>query len=91
MAAGGGAAVAAAVRAIKASGVVVRMDPADFRKLLYRAADPLVVTYTGGLFSKNYQYLMSYKGLAFFTKSDEPISLPPGADLVAAKSFWMPG
>jgi hypothetical protein len=30
--------------------------------------DPLIVAATGGLFTKNYQFLMSYKGLTFFTK-----------------------
>jgi hypothetical protein len=27
---------------------------------------PLIVLAEDGLFSKNYQYLMSYKGIAFF-------------------------
>ena len=38
-------------------------------KIVGRVPDPLVVVATGGLFTKNYQYLMGYKGLAFYTKS----------------------
>ena len=33
----------------------------------------------GGVFSTNFQYLMSYKGLAFCTKSSTPLDLPAGA------------
>jgi len=89
--AAGGAAAAAMIQAIKASGVCVRMDPAEFTKILSRSPDPLVVTCIGGLFSKNYQYLISYKGLAFFTKSAEPMTLPAGVELITATKLWMPG
>ena len=93
MAAGGGAAAAAAAiaQAIKASGVLVRLDPAEFSKILSRVPDPLVVAATGGLFRTNYQYLMGYKGLAFYTKSAEALQLPAGAEVIAAKSIWTPG
>jgi len=40
----------------------------------------------GGLFSKNYQYLMSYKGIAFFTRSATELPLPGGAELVRRAS-----
>ena len=70
------AAGAAIAQAIKASGVIVRVEPVDFLGILKRQQGPLVVHATGGFFNTNYQYLTSYKGLAFFTKSDRPISLP---------------
>ena len=86
------AAVAAAIaQAIKASGVLVRLDPAEFMKIAGRVPDPLVVVAMGGLFTTNYQYLMGYKGLAFYTKSDEQLPLPASAEVIAAKSIWMPG
>ena len=53
MAAGGAAAAAAIANAIKASGVLLRLDPTEFLKIVGRAPDPLVVTATGGLFTKN--------------------------------------
>jgi len=87
-----GAAVAAAIaQAIKASGVVVRVEPDAFQRILVRVESPLVVHSTGGFLSKNYQYLVSYKGLAFFTKSAQPIDLPGNAEVVLAGRIWIPG
>jgi hypothetical protein len=91
MAASVAAAGAAIAKAIKASGVILRVKPEEFSKLLNRATDPLIVVAEGGLFSTNYQYLMSYKGLTFFTKSSTPLQLPSTAELVTADSIWMPG
>jgi len=91
MAAGGAAAAAAIAEATKASGVLVRLDPDEFRKVMVRVPNPLVVISEGGLFSKNYQYLMSYKGLAFFTKAPAPLDLPAGAEVVTAQRIWIPG
>ena len=92
MAAGAAAGAAAAIaKAIKASGVLIRVEPEEFSKLLNRAKDPLIVVAEGGIFGKNYQYLMSYKGLTFFTKSGAPLPLPGGAELVNAGRIWTPG
>ena len=94
MAAAGGAAAAAAAaiaKAIKASGVVVRVAPADFHAVLRKVEKPLVVYAEGGLFSTNYQYLVSYKGFAFFTKSSEPLLLPADIETIVAKNIWIPG
>jgi len=86
------AAMAAAIaQAIKASGVIVHVKERDFMSILARAEEPLVVCAQGGLFSTNYQYLTSYKGLAFFTKSGSPLPLPATAELVTAARIWIPG
>jgi hypothetical protein len=53
-------------------------------------AEPLIVIATGGVFKKHYRYLMGYKGLAFFTKSPEPLTLPGTVDRIAATKMWMP-
>jgi hypothetical protein len=91
MSAASAAAHAAAVaNAIKASGVVVRLDPRDFLTILGRTEEPLVVVSYGGVFVKRYKYLTSYKGLAFFTKSPNPIMLPSRAEIVSAKSISIP-
>jgi hypothetical protein len=90
--AGAAAAAAAAVaQAIKASGAIVRVEPADFLSILGRQQQPLVVHATGGFFSTNYQYLSSYKGLAFYTKSPMPLDLPNGCEVVMAGKIWIPG
>jgi hypothetical protein len=87
----GAAAAAAIAQAVKALGVIVRVEPDDFLGILQRQQGALVVHATGGFFSTNYQYLTSYKGLAFFTKSAEPLNLPSGTELVQAKTIWIPG
>ncbi len=76
--------------AIKASGVLVRLEPGEFSKLLGRVKDPLIVIAEGGVFGKTYHYLMSYKGLAFFTQSSSPLELPAGAEVVTADRIWIP-
>jgi hypothetical protein len=87
----GAGAAAAIAQAIKASGAIVRVGPEDFLRILQRQKEPLVVQATGGFFSTNYQYLCSYKGLAFFTKSSEPLMLPGGSEVIQAQKIWIPG
>jgi hypothetical protein len=70
--------------------VLIRVEPEEFSKLLNRAKEPLIVVAEGGIFGKNYQYLMSYKGLTFFTKSGAPLPLPGGAELVNAAVSGLP-
>ena len=88
---GAASAAAAIAEAIKASGAIVRMEPGDFQSILSRSEAPLVVQAQGGVFKANYQYLTSYKGLCFFTKSSQPLNLPGQAEVVSAKNIWIPG
>lgn len=90
-AAAGAAAAAAIADAIKASGVLVRVEPRDFLLLLRRQSEPLVVHALGGFLRKHHQYLSSYKGLAFHTKSAEPLSLPSGTEVINARGISIPG
>ena len=86
------AAVHAAIvaRATKASGVIVRVTPADFLAILERTTTPLVVVAQGGVFKTHHQYLTSYKGLAFFTKSTQAFMLPRGVETIVADKIWIP-
>ena len=90
MAAGAAAAHAALINALKASGVVVRLEIAEWLKILGRTDRPLVVTGTGGVFKKHNQYLTSYRGLAFFATSKDTIVLPPRCEIIQAKSISIP-
>jgi hypothetical protein len=85
-----GAAAAAIANALKASGVVVRVDSVNFQAILRKIEKPLVVYAEGGVFSTNYQYLVSYKGFAFYTKSTAPLLLPYGAEIVLTNKIWIP-
>jgi hypothetical protein len=89
--AGGAAAAAAIAQATKASGVIVRMAPIDFLSILERHAEPLVVRATGGFFTTRYEYLTSYRGLAFFTSNAAPLVLPSHCEVIEAKKIWIPG
>ena len=84
------AAVAILINAIKANGILVRVEPAEFQKIVSKVKDPLIVSAKGGVFSTNYQYLVSYKGFAFFTKSASPLVLPGNAETVNVKKIWIP-
>lgn len=89
--AAGAAAVAAQItQAIRASGIIVRVEPRDFLSVLQKQKGPLVVQAIGKFSRTKFQYLTSYKGLAFFTKSKDPISLPRGTELVSAGKIWIP-
>ena len=81
---------AAIANAIKASGVVVRVQPQDFINILRRAEKPLVIYAEAGFFSTKYQYLTSYKGFAFFTRSSQPIQFASGVELIVAEKIWLP-
>jgi ABC-type transport system substrate-binding protein len=90
-AAGAAAAAAAIAQAIKASGVIVRVEPIDFLTILQRQEEPLVIHSTSGFFGTTYNYLTSYKGLAFFAKSSQELDLPTDTELIRAKAIWIPG
>lgn len=92
-AAGAGAAGAAAAmaNAVKASGVLVRLEAAEMQKVLARMSEPAVVVVSRtGVFTKRNQYLTSWRGLAFYCKTEEQLPLPSCAEVVSAKSIWVP-
>ncbi|MDN4186573.1 MAG: hypothetical protein QY871_05860 [Dehalococcoides mccartyi] len=91
MAYGSGAgAYAAIAQATKASGVIVRLEPQEFLAVLNWIKDPLIVTSKSGWPASGHQYLTSFKGLAFYTKSSSPLVLPGMADIITAQSIWIP-
>ena len=76
--------------AIKASGTVVKIEPDEFAKILARIEKPLVIYAEGGLISTNHQYMVSYKGFAFYTKADDQIALPKNTEVVVTDKIWIP-
>jgi hypothetical protein len=87
--AAGAVAAAAIANAIKASGAIINVDPKDFLTIISKAKEPLVVMADKSFWS-DYKYLSSYKGLAFYAKSNEKISLPGNAELIVARKIWVP-
>ena len=84
------AAHAAQVNAVKATGVVVRLEIGEWLKILERTDRPLVVIGVGGVLKKHNQYLTSYRGLAFFATSKDMIVLPPRCEVVRARKISIP-
>jgi hypothetical protein len=94
MATAGGAAAggagAAAIQAVRASGVVVTLEPGEFLKVLYRIEDPVVVVATQRFIGRRkYRYLTSWKGLAFTCSSPEPLELG-AVEVISAEKLWTP-
>ena len=90
-AAGGAAAAAAAIaKAIKASGTIVKVEPEDFRIILDRQQEPLVVAAERGVFTTKYMYLTSYKGLAFYAQSLVALELPSDCEIIQSAKIWIP-
>jgi len=88
--AGATEAVAAAIQAVRASGVIVRIGPEAFESLVTRGERPLIVRAPGGMFSSRWHYLTPYRGLAFYTRSNRDLCLPGDAEIVDAKRLWVP-
>ena len=83
-------AAAAMARARKVSGVFVQLSPEDFTRLLDRHPEPMVVRAKGIWFGRGWRYLFSYKGLAFYTRTPEPLPLPGRAEVIDAGQLWLP-
>jgi hypothetical protein len=93
MYAGAGTAVALAaaqVEAIKATGIIIEVEPDTFLSLLARITEPLVIRADSGMFVRRKRYLTSYKGLAFYTQSGEKLPLPMNCEIVEARKIWIP-
>ena len=50
----------------------------------------MIVIGRGGMFRRRYQYLTSYRGLAFYTLSEQPLVLPGRAETISAKEISVP-
>ncbi len=89
--AAGAAAVVVIANAIKAAGAIVHLEPEEFARIASKIDKPLIVSYEGsGFFRAKFQYIVSYKGLAFYTKSPDPLPLPADAEIVKAGKIWVP-
>jgi len=91
---GSGAAVAAhqhaIANAIKASGAIVKLKPAEFAYLLNKADNPLVVYCETRFLGRAFKYLFNYRGLICYTKSPLPLEMPSGVEMMQAKEIWIP-
>jgi len=90
--AGAAAAAAAIANAIKASGAIVKMNPEEFLKILNKAENSVVVySHSKVFFTVKHKYLLSYRGLFFYTESASTIAIPSRVETVTAQKIWIPG
>jgi hypothetical protein len=89
--AAGAAAAAAIANAIKASGVLVRVAPAEFQKIVNRGGDLVVVVTPPSVWTSQRRYLTSYRGLAFFTKTTDELMFGSKAEIISCDKIWIPG
>lgn len=91
MSAAAAAAAAAMIQATRAMGVIVRVESVEFLRVLTRQTGLLVVHASGGYFRTKHYYLTSYKGLAFYTVSPDPLPMPPDIERIESSGIWVPG
>ncbi|MEM8488816.1 MAG: hypothetical protein AAF564_24945 [Bacteroidota bacterium] len=80
----------AVANAIKASGVVVQVEPAEFLKIAGQSEKPLIVYAPTKVIRTTHKYLTSYKGLAFYTKANDPLVFKEPVEMVTAKKISIP-
>jgi hypothetical protein len=91
MSAGATVAIAAMIQAVRAIGVIVKVEPPEFLKIVEQQSEPLIVHAPYGVFGGKHAYLVSHKGLAFYTHAKGELRLPANAEIVNAKSIYIPG
>ena len=85
------ASAATSLKAIRASGVLIQVDPKEFLSILEKLEAPLIVKARNKFFlSITYHYLFIYKGFAIFTESKQPLQLSENFDLIEAENIWTP-
>ncbi|MFN2398512.1 MAG: hypothetical protein ABR543_07695 [Gemmatimonadaceae bacterium] len=84
------AAAVAVANATRASGPIAEVSAGDFMTVLTHAVSPMVLVAEAGMFRKRYRYLMSYKGVAFYTQSKQPLILPNRTELVRLGKLSIP-
>ena len=84
-------AAVAIAQAIKASGVLIKLEAKEFQKVLNKQDNPLIVSSVSSFFSKTYKYMNSYKGLTFYCESKQELILPSKYELVVSEKIWIPG
>ena len=79
------------IKAIRAAGVLIQVEVDKFVEILNKSDYPVVVKAEDKIFfSKNYQYMTTYKGFVLYTETKLPIQLPEKVEIIEAGSLWLP-
>ena len=79
-------------QASAAMGVVITVEADDFLQIVSKTDNPLVVVAAERKLGKGiqYKYLMSYRGLVFYTVTDDPLRLPASTEFVQTAKIRVP-
>ena len=79
------------MKALKASGAIVQVEPDALLDMVQKSEAPLVVvSKQSRWFSTYYAYLTNYKGLFFYAESPEVLALTDSCEIVLAEKIWIP-
>jgi len=76
-------------QAIRAVANLVRVNPEDFTLILSKSEKPLVLFSEKKFLITSYQYMTSYCGFIFYTKSKSLLQITSNAELIRVKSMWV--
>ncbi|MBX2966803.1 MAG: hypothetical protein KF845_11700 [Cyclobacteriaceae bacterium] len=72
------------------TGAFIKIEEADFRKILNENKGLLVIQSKTGVISKSHLYLTSYKGFVLYAKSKQPIHIPEGHEVIQVANVSLP-
>jgi len=84
------AAAHAAMQAIRASGAIVRVEARDFEGVVRKTGDAVVIRARPAMLSKQYQYMTSYRGFIFYTRTREQLRFASSVEVIEAKTIYTP-
>lgn len=76
--------------ALKMNGVFVKLSPSDFQNLINRNDDLAIVVSQSVFFGTTFTYLTAYKGLTFYCKTKNQLSIPGKHEVFSAASLSLP-
>ena len=78
------------IEAQKTIGPMVFLTPSDFRELLAKMDQPLVISSKQGVFRTRYHYLLNYRGFFFHCRDKNQMTLPTHCHEIKANKIWIP-
>lgn len=76
--------------ALKMSGVFVKLTPSDFQNLINKHDDLAIVFSKTTFFGTTFSYVTAHKGLTFFCKTKDPLSLPGKHEVFSVNYLSLP-
>lgn len=70
--------------------IIVTVENDEFMRLVKQANDPMIIHQIPGWFSGQNRYLLTYRGVTFYTRSKEELSISKNAEVITAKYFYVP-